>query len=630
MFTFESSPAIALMLGMMVAGYHEELGEPVAIQSERVEVSDLTFVGVDAFDPSRIRSLLKTQESDWLPWGETRHFDREAFEDDLERIEAFYHDQGFPAAEVTSFDIDVENGGRSVAVTVTVTEGEPDRFAGIALEGFEVLSQEVREELPAAVGLVEGEPLGTPDALGALEIATNALKDHGYPYAEVVATRHERGPGWIELRLSADPGNKAYFGPIEIAGNIRVDDEIIRRQLLYRPGEPYSRAIVLSSQRRLTSLQLFEFVNVETIDGDARPAEVRTRVTVTETDPRRLSFAVGYGTEEKLTGEAGWEHVNFLGGARTFGVHGKWSWLDRGVEGRLVQPYFLRPDLALSLHARGWYVDEPGFRAKSEGAQATITRARGGPFSSSASFIHEFESSRIANEALLDLSLRDELIALGLNPTTGVQDGILSAVVFEAQHVTVENPLDARSGHLLSAHIEQAGGWLPGTFNYYNLIGEARFYGTRRGKVTIAQRLRYGSIDAMGPDSDVPFFKRYFLGGSTSLRGWGRYEVSPLSGSGLPIGGHTLFESSSEVRFPLFGKLSGVLFLDAGNVWRDSWDFRAGDLLYDAGPGLRYQTPIGPVRLDVAYQLNRLEGLLIDGEPQQRRWRIHFSIGQAF
>jgi outer membrane translocation and assembly module TamA len=193
----------------------------------------------------------------------------------------------------------------------------------------------------------------------------------------------------------------------------------------------------------------------------------------------------------------------------------------------------------------------------------------------------------------------------------------------------------------VSVAVEQAGSFLPGTFTYTEVSGEVRHYAstapeplrassTRRG-VVFAQRLRASTIDAPAPtDAAVPFFKRYFLGGSTSLRGWGRYEVSPLTESGQPIGGLTLLEASSEVRFPLANKLSFVGFVDAGSVGRLPWRLDSGGLRVDAGPGLRYDTPIGPARLDLGYQLNPIPNLLVKGEPEARRWRVHISIGQAF
>ena len=146
-----------------------------------------------------------------------------------------------------------------------------------------------------------------------------------------------------------------------------------------------------------------------------------------------------------------------------------------------------------------------------------------------------------------------------------------------------------------------------------------------------ANKVKLGSINGPGEVQELaPFFKRYFLGGSTSIRGWGRFQVSPLSGSGLAIGGHSMLEASTELRVPVWGNLSAVLFGDAGNVWTDPWDIQLGDLRYAVGSGLRYHTPIGPVRFDIGYQLNPIDGLLVQGEPQQRRFRMHFSIGQAF
>ena len=143
--------------------------------------------------------------------------------------------------------------------------------------------------------------------------------------------------------------------------------------------------------------------------------------------------------------------------------------------------------------------------------------------------------------------------------------------------------------------------------------------------------LRPGSIGTVGEESNlkVPFHRRYWLGGANSLRGWGRFEVAPQF-EGIPIGGHTMFETSAELRVPVWGNLSGVLFADAGNVWNNAWDFNMNDLRYDVGPGLRYSTPIGPVRVDLGYQLNPIPGLLVNGKEQPRRFRFHFSIGQAF
>jgi outer membrane translocation and assembly module TamA len=115
------------------------------------------------------------------------------------------------------------------------------------------------------------------------------------------------------------------------------------------------------------------------------------------------------------------------------------------------------------------------------------------------------------------------------------------------------------------------------------------------------------------------------------VRGWGRYEISPLSDSGLPIGGNSMFAFTSEARAAIHGSFGAVAFFDTGNVWADSWSNHLNDLRYAAGAGVRYTTPVGPLRFDVGYQLNPVPGLIINtGSPQTRQWRMHFSIGQAF
>jgi translocation and assembly module TamA len=179
-------------------------------------------------------------------------------------------------------------------------------------------------------------------------------------------------------------------------------------------------------------------------------------------------------------------------------------------------------------------------------------------------------------------------------------------------------------------HLEQAGKWLGGTYDYYELTTEGRYYRSF-GRVVAAVQARMGSIDAFGPqDTGVPFFKRYFLGGATNLRGWGRFEVSPLSGSGFPIGGASFANFSTVLRAPLWRSLGGVLFLDGGTVGTDPWKFNTSGMRYDVGPGLRYKTPIGPFRADLGYQLNPIPGLQVNGKPEARRFRFHLSIGQAF
>jgi outer membrane protein assembly factor BamA len=425
-----------------------------------------------------------------------------------------------------------------------------------------------------------------------------------------------------------------------------VDDTVIRRQLTFRPGDLFRQSKLRESQRKLYQLEVFDFANVEPLRKEGeQPPQIPTRVTVTEGKHRKVNFGIGYGTEEKARAEVDWRHVNFFGGARTAGVEARYSALDRGVRLNLREPYFFSPRYSLGLTGQSWYTDEPAFTLRTAGGRARITREfglAGGPvmarqpaMSLSLTYANEYDEHTIAPEIFTDLSLWDDLIAREIDPTTRRGSGQRSAISIDAGRNTTGNILDARQGYVATLHLEQAGTWLGGTYDYYEFTGEGRHYLTI-GSVVLANRMRAGSIDALGSgDVRVPFFKRYFLGGATNLRGWGRFDVAPLTrvrpdGSGVPIGGHTFMNFATELRVPVWGNLSGVVFFDGGNVWSEPWDFNVNDLRYDVGPGVRYKTPIGPIRFDLGYQLNPIEGLLVNGKPEPRRFRVHFSIGQAF
>ena len=597
-----------------------------------IVVRSLKFTGLEAASESRLRAVLITRQGSGLPWGRRQYFDRARFDADLKRIVAFYTDRGYPDARVTGFDVKVDEERNAVDISVGVERGEPVLVSGVEFRGFEVVPADRLERMRQQAPLVIEKPRDRQVVLATRDSALNLLREHGYPYARVsVDERAGRTGKQAALTFGADPGPLARFGSVEIVGNQSVGSRVIDRQLSYRPGEIYRRSAVQESQRRLLGMALFQFVNIEALNPEQRSPEVRTRVTVAEGRHQRVNFGAGYGTEEKARVDGEYHHVNFLGGARSAGVHARWSSLDRGIRLDFNQPYFFGPHVSAGAEAQQWYTDTPAYRSVVTGGKVTVVH-RGSPATSwSMSMLSERNSSAISDEALDDPTLRGALIALGLDPTTGRQEGTLNAIGLDLQRSTANNVLNASRGYQLALHVEQAGRLLPGAFRYFAISGDARHYLPLGERLVLASRLQAATIDAAANDpGNVPFSKKYFLGGATSIRGWGRYEVGPLSESGLPIGGNSLFAWSTELRATLVRRLDGAVFLDAGNVWADGWTVDFGDLRYSGGAGIRYQTPVGPVRLDVGYQLNPIEGLTVNGEPQRRHFRLHFSIGQAF
>ena len=245
-----------------------------------------------------------------------------------------------------------------------------------------------------------------------------------------------------------------------------------------------------------------------------------------------------------------------------------------------------------------------------------------------ATYIHEYLRYGITQAGLEDQSSRLERIALGLDPVTGRGAGTLAGIELGAERNVVDNLTDPHRGLTLAMQLEHAAPWLLGSYRFDELTGDVRSY-VPIGSSVLATRLHAGSVYAGSPET-VPFSKLYFLGGATSERGWGRFEISPLDQNGFPVGGRTFAEGSVEMRVPISPKITVVGFLDAGDVKLLSGAFRSLTPRVDIGTGLRYSTAIGVVRVDYGHQLNPIPGLVVNGSPETRHWRIHFSIGQAF
>ncbi len=596
-----------------------------------IVVKKLSLQGVSAVDQSRLKAVLATRTGSRLPWGQKRFFDRAKFELDLKRIEAFYADRGYPDARVTGFDVQLNNKQDAVEITITVSEGQPVTLSRSDFVGFEVIPAARLDVLKRRTLRMIGRPLDRELLAATQSRALNELRENGYPYAKV-ATKEDEGPDKKEAAVSfvAEPGTIAYFGPVTISGNEGVSDHVISREVQYKPGDLYQRSKLQNTQRDLYRMELFQFANVEPLNQELQPSEVATRITVAEGARHRFNFGLGYGTEERGRVDADYRHLNFLGGARTAGAHVRWSSLERGIRLNFIQPYFLGPRFSLEGEGQQWRTVTPAYVSTVSGAKISLTHRWSANTAWSVSMSSEHDISTIAEEVRNDPSLRTSLIALGLDPSTAEQNGTLNLLGFDMHHSRVDNLLDARRGYQLAFHVEQAGDLLPGTFHFRAASIDGRYYqplSTRR--LVLATRVQLGSIDPIG-GSTVPLPRRYFLGGSSGVRGWSRYEISPLSESGVPVGGNSLFALSTELRARIRRNLGAVAFLDSGNVWADTWGINLRDLRYAIGSGLRYQTPVGPIRFDFGYQLNPIPGLLVDGEPQSRRWRMHFSIGQAF
>ena len=604
-----------------------------------VKVLSLAFEGVQAFDEAELHRVLATRESGWLPWSTKRYFDRAEFEADLKRVQAFYADRGFPHVRLLGVDVVFNQAKDGVKLRIRIDEGAPVIVEAVRFEGFDVLPDDARNLL-ASLPLQAGGRRDRDVVRVTKDRASRLFRDRGYPLAVVDAgERPGATADSVIVSFRADPGPAMTFGEITVAGVETLEDRIVRRELAFSPGQVYDERLVARSQRRLAGLDLLELAVVTPRTDAPDGASVPVRVTVAEGKPRRLMLGAGYGTEERLRGTVSWQHLNFFGGAERATFDAKWSAIDRGARLELMTPYLGRPGLSMTASAGAWWTEQLTYDSDTAGGRLALvydadrSNSSGRPpvrYRTSLTYAVDRLRYGIKPEFLADQSRRDERIALGLDPETGRASGTLAVVAMDVERVALNNAADPRLGATMAGHVEVASPALGGSYRFVEVGGEVRGF-VPVGAVVLAGRVRAGTIASSDPLS-VPFAKRYFLGGSSNLRGWSRFQVSPLDADGRPIGGRSVFDTSVEARIPLPGSrpIALVLFADGGNVWADDWTVDVRDLRWAAGAGLRYFTPIGALRLDLAKQLTPIGGLVINGKPSSRTWRVHFNIGHSF
>jgi len=584
---------------------------PVRAQ-EGYRLTGVRFSGVHAFSHKALRERMvlraRTGLQRILFWVKAPPFSSSILERDLERLERFYQSEGFLHVRLNhSLERDDEEG--TVELAIAISEGEAVHVREII---DNLVLQPGQNETVIRGILAEAKPSLRPgmrfrDPLARAhrnELLTT-LAGAGFPFARVdLELELDDAESLVDIDLRIVPMYQRRFGEVTVLGDSRTPAAKITRQLTFQPGKIYSPKALEESQRRIYQLALFQYVTVRVVMDEENIVQP---VEVVAVDAPRLTSKIGagYGREDRFRGSIELRRLGFLGGTRRMRVFARHSGLEPyHFNFRITQPGIPRPETQINLNPFIKKEKEPGYTVRRGGSHLSLQ--------------HHFATY---SDAIADYTF--ERVKLESGPSAREMDIAAynkSSLTLGVMRDNSEPSFSPVRGSFRALTVTFAGLLVPADFHYLRILTEWRHYLSLDEGWILATRAKLGAMAAQKGDPFTPIEERFFAGGSASVRGWARSQLGPGSAAGVPTGGDAYFEGSTELRHPLWSALSGCLFADFGNVWRQRREARIDDLHFAAGIGLRYRTPIGPIRLDLAMPVF---------EPS-RTLQVHVSVGQAF
>jgi outer membrane protein insertion porin family len=626
----------------------------------RHKLAVLEIEGNRYFDTATLRERLYVAPATFLRFRHGR-FSQSYLERDLNAIRDLYHSNGFRDVEVTAEETDDYRGKEGdIAVSIRVKEGPQWFVASLKMEG--VTSDDERR-LRGILHSTEGQPYSDLNIATDRDSVLDFYYNNGYPNVKFDFTSAPSpDPNRMDLLFTVRPGERQYVRDVLVRGLETTNPDIVLSRIVLRKGDPLSQGAMTASQRRLYDLGIFARVNaaIQNPEGD----EPDKYVLYSVEEARRYSMNIGFGAEiarigggtttlDSPAGTTGFSprvsfginRLNFLGIAHTLGFQTLLSTLEQRALVTYLAPRFQgNPNLALQFNALfDISRDVRTFSSRREEGSVQfvdkLSRAN------SIQFRYTFRKVNILGTPLVT----PELIPLLSQP---VRVGIVSMAFVQDRR---DDPLDARRGIYNTIDIGFAANPFGSQTGFGRVVARNATYHRLTKNVVLARQLSFGLIDRYSGLSDIPLAERFFSGGSSSHRAFPDNQAGPRdTTTGFPIGGRALLINSVELRFPLVGdNLGGVLFNDMGNVYTGlsdiSFRFRQKNLqdfdyaVASFGFGVRYRTPIGPVRLDLSLSPNSprffgfkgtLDQLLFGGGVQTVQrinvFQFHFSLGQAF
>jgi outer membrane protein insertion porin family len=587
-------------------------------EGEPARIKEIRIVGNQAFSESTLKGLFDLDTGGFLSWyTKSDRYSRAKLNADLEALRSYYLSRGFLEFRIDSTQVALSPNKQDITITVNVTEGERYVVSGVRLEG-NYLGRE--EEFKSLVTIRPGQPYNADHVAQTTKAFTDYFGNFGYAFANVEARPEiDRTNNRVAFVLVAEPSRRAYVRRVNIAGNNRTRDEVIRREFRQFEASWYDADKIKLSRDRIDRLGFFREVNIETSDVPGAPDQVDLNITVVEKPTGSLQLGAGFSSAEKLALSFSIKQENAFGTGNYLGVEVNTSKYNRTIVFNSVNPYFTPDGISrtIDLYHRTSrpYEDQGGnYQLATTGAGLRF----GVPFS---------ELDTVYFGAALE---RTEI-----KPGTNIPAAYLAyadrfGFTSSSLPLSIGWSRDSRDSAIApnSGRFQRVGGevGVGGDARYLRANYQFQQYVPLNKQFTLAFNGEVGWGKGLG-DRPFPVFKHFYSGGLGSVRGFDQGTLGPRDVTGSSIGGPKKITLNGEVITPFPGagndrtlRLFG--FVDVGNVFGENEKVRFGDMRASVGVGLSWISPIGPLRLAVAQPIRKFAG--------DRIQRLQFQIGTSF
>ncbi len=587
-------------------------------EGKKFKITKISFEGAQAFKDKQLRKLMKTKEKIWFLFGTFKEAD---FDKDLEKISFFYQKEGYLDVKVSP-EFTYNKGNDTIQILIKIDEGPHYVTGEIKFKGNTLFPEsELWQQLEMLPGLTYSQFYVAQD----LEKIRQFYASEGYIEARVVPdVQLSREGNKVDITYELQEGDLYFVEKVQIRGNTKTRDKVIRRELRIRPGERFDGKKIDKSKERLQNLNYFEEITYDTEPTDAGSNRKDLIFRVKEKRTGELSFGGGISSIDTFMGFAEISQRNFdilnwprfTGGGQSLSIRGQMGTIHQEYDATFVEPYlFNRPlSWATNLFLNSQDNKNTLFGERRMGASTTLS--------------HLFKDVlRVGGGYTLErVKLTD--VADGAPTTVTEFEGTnwLSRLRAFTTFDNRDNVFSPTKGRVVNLSGELVGSFLGGDQEFYILRSGYTEYFTFHKKHQVEFQARLATSQAFGKSSTTPAFDRFFAGGLGTVRGFNYRRVGPQE-DGEAIGGQTLAVVNLDYTFPLplsiLDAFRGVVFIDAGSVSADSYNIDFGKFAVSVGPGIKVKTPIGP--LAFYYGLP-----IANRDTKDKNGRFEFSLSRSF